>query len=193
MSTFNKEEQIGFLVDPDKCVGCHACRVACQVHRETGSDVNFRQISGHESGEFPLVFRYNLSLACNHCLDPACRQVCPTNAIIKRSKDGVVYIDQNVCNSCERCIGACPYGAPRKSAETGKIDKCNFCVDRLDKGQTPYCVQTCIGGALDFAPLKDMTRRAGKRKLKHAMKGFPHPSLTRPSTRFLAIPEKNFE
>ncbi len=179
-------QQIGFLVDTSRCVGCNACRVACQTHNETGPEVNWRQVTVYLQGTFPDVSRHTLSLACNHCAEPACMKVCPANAITKRADDGVVILDTDACNGCERCVPACPYGAPQKLPGRAKVSKCDFCTSQRAQGLPPRCVETCIGGALQFGPVDTFERRAGGRPLLREIEGFPDPSLTRPSTRFLA-------
>ncbi|MDH4128597.1 MAG: 4Fe-4S dicluster domain-containing protein [Spirochaetota bacterium] len=177
--------QIGFLIDVSKCIACNSCRVACQIHNNIGYNIAWREVSIYEDGEFPNVNQYSISLSCNHCLDPACMKVCPVNAVIKRNKDGIVYIDDKLCNGCERCIGACPYGAPKKGYLENKITKCHFCKDRQDNREIPVCVETCLGGALQYGLLIDMEKIAGKRGIIRQIEGFRDPSFTNPSTRFV--------
>ncbi|MCC6274306.1 MAG: 4Fe-4S dicluster domain-containing protein [Leptospiraceae bacterium] len=177
-------KQIGFLLDVDKCIGCNSCRVSCQIHNNSSPFVNWRQITSFESGKFPETFQYNLSIACNHCKDPACMKVCPVNAIHKREKDGIVYIESATCNGCDRCIGACPYGAPQKRLDR-KVSKCDFCKARQDNGEIPVCVETCVGGALQFGELKNLEKIVKGKKLHREISGFPNPELTSPSIRFL--------
>ena len=177
--------QIGFLIDVSKCVGCNSCRVACQMHNETGPEVNYRQVTVHESGVFPNVLRHTLSLACNHCFEPACMKVCPVDAIVKRPEDGIVYIDERICNGCYRCVAACPFGAPRKDLAAGTATKCHFCKPRQDLGLQPACVETCLGGALQFGPADELEKMAGKRGVVRRIEGFSDPTYTHPPTRFV--------
>ena len=178
-------KQIYFLLDQDRCIGCHSCRVSCQVFNQTGGQVNWRQVTSFESGSFPEVSRQNLSVACNHCQHPACMSVCPTDAIRKRAKDGIVFIDANLCNGCERCIGACPYGAPQKEPGISKVSKCDFCMDRQDAGQQPVCVETCVGDALQYGTMEEIQAKASSRRALRRADGFPDPDRTGPSIRFL--------
>ncbi|NVM57259.1 MAG: 4Fe-4S dicluster domain-containing protein [Desulfobacterales bacterium] len=109
---------------------------------------------------------------CNHCENPACVRVCPTKATFKRKHDGIVLMDMHRCIGCRFCMAACPFGArsfnwiipwPREGAGTmprfrkgkeppnpefptrvkGVVEKCNFCAERLAKGQIPACVEAC--------------------------------------------------
>jgi len=106
----------------------------------------------------------NFLLLCNHCSNPPCCRVCPTKATWQR-KDGVVMMDQHRCIGCRFCMAACPFGArsfnwgdPRKAPkelnpdfptnqdyptrEKGVVEKCNFCAERIAKGQLPACVES---------------------------------------------------
>ncbi len=110
---------------------------------------------------------------CNHCDNPACVRVCPTGATWKR-EDGIVMMDYHRCIGCRYCMAACPYGSrsfnwrdPRpfiKEINTefptrtrGVVEKCNFCAERLVKGQIPACVEKCKDKALIFGDLEDPT------------------------------------
>jgi Fe-S-cluster-containing dehydrogenase component len=111
-------------------------------------------------------------LLCNHCDVPPCVGVCPTQATWKREKDGVVMMDWHRCIGCRYCIAACPYGSrsfnwrdPRPfireitpafpTRTRGVVEKCNFCEERLAKGELPACVKACPAGAMAFGDLRD--------------------------------------
>jgi Fe-S-cluster-containing dehydrogenase component len=97
-------------------------------------------------------------MPCFHCEDPWCVAACPTGAMQKRAKDGIVFIDFDLCVGCKACITACPWGAPQWNPETGKAVKCDYCMDRVDQGLKPACVTVCTTHCLDFGKVEDMTR-----------------------------------
>jgi Fe-S-cluster-containing dehydrogenase component len=68
----------------------------------------------------------------------------------KRPKDGIVFVDESLCVGCKTCITACPWGAPQWNPDTGKVVKCDFCMDRLDRGLEPACVTKCVTKCLHF-------------------------------------------
>lgn len=108
---------------------------------------------------------------CNHCDAPPCVRVCPTQATWKRD-DGVVMMDWHRCIGCRYCVAACPYGSrsfnwrdPRPhiaevrpefpTRSRGVVEKCNFCEERLARGELPACVTACQSKALVFGDLED--------------------------------------
>ncbi len=88
---------------------------------------------------------YYLPRICNHCLNPACVASCPSGAIYKRGEDGVVLIDQDVCRGWRMCITACPYKKAYYNWSSGKSEKCLLCYPRLESGQVPACMHSCVG------------------------------------------------
>ncbi len=91
-----------------------------------------------------LAFFY-LPRICNHCLNPACVAACPSGAIYKRGEDGVVLIDQSVCRGWRMCVTACPYKKAYYNWSTGKSEKCILCYPRIESGQAPACLHSCVG------------------------------------------------
>ena len=159
--------QIGFYFDQSRCIGCSTCSVACKDwHNIDAGPVNWRQVKLIERGRFPNLFIAYLSYSCNHCENPPCVRVCPVNAITKRDKDGIVIVDRKKClgtNNCElHCLKACPWDCPQfGSEENAKMQKCNFCVERLEHKQQPVCVEACPMYALDWGPMKELNQKYG--------------------------------
>ncbi len=145
-------KQLGFIHNNQDCIGCRACEIACKDKNGLAPGPRFRRVMYIEGGKYPEVYAYKLNMSCNHCAEPACLPTCPTGAIYKRTKDGIVDIDSTLCIGCRRCEAACPYGAPQFIPEQNIVSKCNMCVDEIDAGRKPYCVMACMMRVLDTWP-----------------------------------------
>lgn len=170
--------QVGWVIDLTRCIGCRSCFVACKSENNTPLRTDWRFVVERESGAYPNCKREFISLACNHCDEPACLKSCPTKAISKRASDGVVLIDQDKCVGCRYCTFACPYGAPRIDTDTNRVSKCTMCVHRLDAGLSPACATTCLTGAIQY--VADFTGTTTKHP-----DGFADPALTGPNIDFV--------
>ncbi len=96
--------QLGFYFDQTRCTGCHTCSVACKDwHDVPAGPAHWRRIVPIEEGDWPDLFAAYLSTSCNHCADPICAVVCPAQAISKREKDGIVFVDQEKCRETAPC------------------------------------------------------------------------------------------
>jgi DMSO reductase iron-sulfur subunit len=174
-----------FYFDSNSCSGCKACQVACKDKHGLEVGRLWRrvyEVSGggwRQEGAAWLTdaFAYNLSIACNHCEKPACKEACPAGAIYQRA-DGIVLIDGEHCMGCQYCSWACPYGAPQYDAAAGRMSKCTFCVDLIEVGLSPACVAACPLRALDFGDLDELRARYETVEM-----AFPLPAaeLTRPA------------
>ena len=154
--------QYYLLQDQKRCIGCLSCEVHCKSNKGLPPGPRLGQIIAVGPklvGEVPrmgFVF-----MPCFHCSDPWCVPVCPTGAMRKRPKDGIVYVEQSLCVGCKSCISACPWGAPQWQPQLGKVIKCDYCMDRIDQGLKPACVSKCVTHCLHFgvADQLDTTRR----------------------------------
>jgi anaerobic dimethyl sulfoxide reductase subunit B (iron-sulfur subunit) len=153
--------QLAFFIDQTRCVGCHTCVVACKDWHDLPAElVSRRRVITYEEGKFPNVEVSHVSVSCNHCRLPACAEACSEEAIVKREADGIVLIDAEKCTACRVCENACPYGAIQfRTDDNMTAEKCNFCLDRLENGETPVCVSACPMRALDYGFLEDMSSR----------------------------------
>lgn len=98
------------VIDLRKCVGCHACTVACVAENKLPPGVVYRPVLEREIGTYPNVSRAFVPRPCMQCNEPPCTDVCPVNATYKNN-EGVVVVDYQQCIGCRYCITACPYGA----------------------------------------------------------------------------------
>lgn len=131
-----------FVIDQRKCIGCHACTVACKAEHDVPIGVNRTWVKYIERGEFPNSRRYFLVNRCNHCDDAPCVKICPTKALYKRA-DGIVDFDSNRCIGCKSCMQACPYDALYIDPNSHTAAKCNYCAHRTETGMEPACVVVC--------------------------------------------------
>ena len=88
--------KLGFLLDSDGCIGCHACTVACKSEHDVPLGVNRTWLKYVETGEFPSTARHFTVMRCNHCDDAPCMTICPTSAL-HRTDNGVVDFDTALC------------------------------------------------------------------------------------------------
>jgi anaerobic dimethyl sulfoxide reductase subunit B (iron-sulfur subunit) len=153
------DKQLGFYFNARRCVQCFACEVACKLANDVELGPRWRRVLNRWEDRLPGAADWNLAVSCMHCAEPACRDVCPTNAITKRAEDGIVVVNTVDCIGCGECAIACPYGAPQFGKD-GKMQKCNLCLVRLQQGKEPACVSTCPGEALDFGTLEELAKRA---------------------------------
>jgi Fe-S-cluster-containing dehydrogenase component len=143
--------------DEEKCIGCEACEVHCITNKGLGPgpapckivQVGPAMIAGKPRIRF--VF-----LPCFHCEDAWCIKACPTGAMQRRDKDGIVFVQASLCVGCKSCIAACPWGTPQWDPATRKVVKCDYCMDRLDVGLEPACVTKCVTGCLSFGVANEL-------------------------------------
>jgi tetrathionate reductase subunit B len=120
---------------------------ACKAENEVPLSVWRIWLKEIETGTYPHVRRFVMPLLCNMCAEPACVQVCPTRATFQ-NPDGLVVVNPHVCIGCRYCMAACPYGVRHLNPATGHVEKCHFCLHRLERGLDPVCVESCPTGAI---------------------------------------------
>ncbi|HYG59211.1 MAG TPA: 4Fe-4S dicluster domain-containing protein [Symbiobacteriaceae bacterium] len=143
-----------YFVDLSICAGCESCTVACQNKNELAPNQAFTKVRRFEAGTFPAVTSTFVTTQCMHCDNPPCAEACPTGATYKEA-EGPVTVDTAKCISCKYCITACPYEARVVDEDERVVRKCTMCFDRLQAGQQPACVQTCLTGARMAGDLDD--------------------------------------
>ncbi len=105
-----EERRWVMVIDTRRCVGCHACTIACVAENQLPPGVVYRPVITEERGVFPNIAMTFTPRPCMHCDSPPCTPVCPVNATWKRP-DGIVVVDYDKCIGCRYCLTACPYGA----------------------------------------------------------------------------------
>jgi molybdopterin-containing oxidoreductase family iron-sulfur binding subunit len=166
----------GMVIDLKRCIGCYGCQIFCKSENATPPGILWSRVLFYESGHYPNVKKVHIPLLCMHCADPPCEKVCPTGATSRRP-DGIVTVDSTKCMGCMSCVIACPYRARSLHAKeteyfpgqgltpyekvgyqkhpTGVVEKCDFCLPRLEKGLEPACVVGCMAKARYFGDLDD--------------------------------------
>ena len=179
-------KQLTLWIDIEYCIGCNACVMACKAENNTPVGVDYTRVIEIEEGEFrdpkktPDVGVTFVAMPCMHCGRPACLAACPVGAITKRAEDGIVLINKDKCIGCRYCAWACPYGAPAYNAEANVMEKCTLCVHRLEKGQLPACVNTCVAKTRFFGELNGLTSLI-REKRSRDVSIVVHGNNTRPS------------
>jgi len=153
--------QYGFVIDNRKCIGCHACTVACKTENHVSLGVNRTWVKYVEKGAFPNTRRVFQVTRCNHCEKPPCVTICPTTAMYQR-KDGIVDFNPDRCIGCKACMQACPYDSIYIDPEQGTAAKCHFCAHRTEIGLEPACVIVCPEHAIIAGDLSDQSSEAAQ-------------------------------
>ncbi len=173
-------------IDLDKCIGCQYCMKACQAVNDIPDDDMRWNVGFPERTEGGTDFF--MTRPCLHCQEAPCVKVCPVGATWVR-EDGIVSMDYDRCIGCRYCEVACPYdvrrfnwGPPSTEKNSyqptwgvaeverrprGVVEKCTFCVHRIDRGlsqgltpgidpqATPACVVICPVNARVFGDYND--------------------------------------
>jgi formate dehydrogenase iron-sulfur subunit len=177
--------RMGFFTDTSICIGCKACEVACKEWNAVPEDgLSLSGMSydntvalGASTWRHVAFIEQPVSVAadgaggvrwlmasdvCKHCTESACLDVCPTGALF-RTEFGTVVVQDDVCNGCGYCVGACPFGVIARREEDGGAHKCTLCYDRLGAGMEPACAKACPTESIQFGPLDELRERAALR------------------------------
>ncbi|MEN8251205.1 MAG: 4Fe-4S dicluster domain-containing protein [Bacteroidota bacterium] len=140
-------------IDTKKCVGCSDCVVACQTENNVPVGYCRDWITETVEGTYPKLDIELRSERCNHCDNAPCVRCCPTGAS-QQVEGGIVITVHNECIGCGACIESCPYEA-RYTHPEGYVDKCTFCMHRVEEGLNPACVEVCPTHCMYFGDLDD--------------------------------------
>ncbi|SMC21531.1 carbon-monoxide dehydrogenase iron sulfur subunit [Desulfacinum hydrothermale DSM 13146] len=159
-------------VQPERCVGCGQCRLACAVaHSKSGSLVSsIREIPRPRPriGVLPAREAIAFPNKCRHC-DPApCVEACMPGALFRDRETHAVRVDANRCIGCQSCAMACPFGVlrfgpdPNAPVTRSVALKCDQCSSRQAQGRLPACVEACKTGALCFEDIHRVMEKRGR-------------------------------
>jgi len=174
----------GFVIDQRRCIGCHACTVACKEENRVPLGAFRTWVKYIERGSFPHTRRYFSVLRCNHCDAAPCVTICPTVALYRRA-DGIVDFDGERCIGCKSCMQACPYDALYIDPDTGTAAKCNYCAHRVEVGLEPACVIVCPEQAIIAGDLDDPTSQIATIVAREAVQVRKAEQGTRPKVFYL--------
>ena len=195
----------GMLIDTTQCdAGCSDCVAACRAENglpEPTRPTDPQWIRKLEIRDVRSGRTRSLPMMCQHCAEPPCVDVCPTGASFKRA-DGIVLVDRHACIGCRYCVMACPYKArsfvhepvtdqkPDVPRGQGCVEGCTRCVQRVDRGARPACVEACAAagrGAILFGNLNDPASEIARAVARHATRAVREDLALDPGVRYLGL------
>jgi Fe-S-cluster-containing dehydrogenase component len=188
------DNAMGVLVDIPNCIGCRKCEFACQeaagfntppiesfedksvFAAERRPEPNAHTVINEYQNASNLALPVYAKVNCLHCNEPACVSACLVGALRKEATGAVVY-DAWKCMGCRYCMVACPFQIPTyeyANALTPQVRKCNFCSDKIAKGEVPACVRICPNEALIFGKRSELIALAHEKIRAHPDKYVDH-------------------
>ena len=141
--------------DLEKCTGCQVCAYVCSAVKEKGFNPTLSRIR-------PLRIEpaFNMASACRLCDDPPCVTACPTKALSREEKTGIIRVDEDKCKGCGWCIETCEFGAIALHPVKRTVVICDLC------GGDPKCISHCPREALYLATSEDKPHNNRKKTAK---------------------------
>ncbi|MBN1497988.1 MAG: formate dehydrogenase [Spirochaetes bacterium] len=190
-----------FFIDTSRCTACRGCQVACKEWQEFPANhtkqlgwgshqnppdlncFNYKVVRFTEFKADKRVFWNFFPDQCRHCLEPPCKVAADAhvkNAVVIDKDTGAIIFTERTRKISKtgflQMKEYCPYNIPRRNEETGIINKCDMCLERVEAGHVPICVKTCPTGAMNFGERGDMLALAQNR-LAAVKKDFPDATL----------------
>jgi Fe-S-cluster-containing dehydrogenase component len=189
----------GMVVDITKCNACYSCFIAC---KDEYWDNDYPPYSAgqprhgqfwmdlvkKERGACPWVKVAYIPVLCMQCDNAPCVKAAKNRAVYRRP-DGIVIIDPKKAVGQRQIVDACPYHVIFWNEEKQLPQKCTFCVQRLEEGKIPKCVQVCPSGALVFGDLDDPKSDVSKIVASKKTEALNPGRKTKPRVYYLGLPK----
>lgn len=183
------------LYDASRCVGCKACQNACKKHNnllpestnpgtihDDPSCLSASTLTLIKTKEYIVNGLSQLLLCkyqCMHCTEAACVKVCPTSALTHDDLGFVAY-DRDKCSGCGYCAKFCPFEVPQLDTSPtgirGKMNKCDFCAERVRNNSATACAAACPAGALSFGNRDELVVE-GRKRMEAMGARYPNATL----------------
>ncbi len=144
-----------FMIDPNKCSGCHLCELACSFNKHSVFNRELSNIRIQTKEDILL----HVPVKCMQCEESPCINACVAQALYKDESTGAILCDQNKCIGCKACVIACPFGciSVMRTAYKAEISLCDLC-----EGD-PECVKACRQKALSYVDESKINREKRER------------------------------